>query len=77
MCETADYDSFTKTLRIEGAQIVNGGQTASMIHKAYIENLLRDDIIVPIRTINSDKDENFASNVAINLNNQTKIDDNF
>ena len=77
LCDSSEYDAFTSTVTIDGAQIVNGGQTASTLYQAYTDGKLKDDVFVPVRTINSDKDSDFGANVAINLNNQTKIDSSF
>lgn len=76
-CDSSEFDAFQNKVIITGAQIVNGGQTASTLYQAYKDGKLKDDVSVPVRTINTDKDVDFASNVAINLNNQTKIDSSF
>ena len=71
LCEDAIWDQFTGVLTLKKAQIVNGGQTARVIHRSYYDNVLKEDVIVPIRVITSQGDKDFANNVAVNLNNST------
>jgi hypothetical protein len=77
LCESAGWDPFTATVTISKAQIVNGGQTARVIHQAFSEKNLKHDVLVPIRIITSQGDKEFASNVAVNLNNQNKVESSF
>jgi len=56
---------------------VNGGQTIRVLHKAYSEKQLKDDVLVLVRVISSSGHKDFANNVAVNLNNQTTIDPSF
>ena len=77
LCESASWDQFTGNLTLIKAQIVNGGQTARVIHRAYQENNLKDDVVIPIRVITSQGDKDFANNVAVNLNNQNKVESSF
>ncbi len=77
LCEHAVWDQFTGRLTITRAQIVNGGQTARVIHRSFTDTKLKNDVLVPIRVITSQGDKEFASNVAVNLNNQNKVDNSF
>jgi hypothetical protein len=77
LCESAGWDQFTGKVSISKAQIVNGGQTARVIHQAYTNSLLKRDVLVPIRVITSQGDKEFSSNVAVNLNNQNKVESSF
>lgn len=77
LCENAGWDQFTSKVTITRAQIVNGGQTARVIYRAYNESKLKDDVLIPIRVITSQGDKEFASNVAVNLNNQNKVESSF
>jgi hypothetical protein len=77
LCESAIWDQFTGNMTLIKAQIVNGGQTARVIHHAYKDDDLKHDVLVPIRVITSQGDKNFANNVAVNLNNQNKVESSF
>ncbi|MEO1329845.1 MAG: AIPR family protein [Pseudomonadota bacterium] len=77
LCETASWDGFTKLLTLKKAQVVNGGQTIRVITQARDGRLLKPQVGVPVRVITSQGDKEFASNVAVNLNNQNKIDPSF
>ena len=77
LCETAGWDQFTAKVSISKAQIVNGGQTARVIHQAHKDGQLKREVLVPIRVITSQGDKEFASDVAVNLNNQNKVESSF
>ncbi len=77
LCETAGWDQFTAKVSISKAQIVNGGQTARVIYQACKDAKLKNDVLIPIRVITSQGDKEFASNVAVNLNNQNKVESSF
>jgi hypothetical protein len=77
LCESTKYDDFANNIILEKAQIVNGGQTIRVLHKAFAENRLKDDATVLVRVISSSGHKEFANNVAVNLNNQTTIDPSF
>ncbi len=77
LCESARYDDFANAIILEKAQIVNGGQTIRVLHKAYSEGRLKDDVLVLVRVISSSGHKEFANNVAVNLNNQTTVDPSF
>lgn len=77
LCDTAPWDAFTRKLTLKKAQVVNGGQTIRVIHSALREGSLKNDVLVPVRIITSQGDKNFASNVAVNLNNQNRIEPSF
>lgn len=77
LCESARYDDFANAIILDKAQIVNGGQTIRVLHKAYSENKLNDDVLVLVRVISSSGHKDFANNVAVNLNNQTTVDPSF
>jgi hypothetical protein len=75
--EFAQWDGFTRKLTLKKAQIVNGGQTIRVINGAYEDSELKSDVIVPVRVITSQGDKEFGSNVAVNLNNQNRIEPSF
>jgi hypothetical protein len=77
LCETGQWDGFTKKLTLSKAQVVNGGQTMRVLHSAFKGKQLRNDVVVPVRVITSQGDKGFASDVAVNLNNQTRIEPSF
>jgi hypothetical protein len=73
LCETAGYDVFQRSLTLEKAQIVNGGQTIRALHRASLKGSLKADVVVPARAITSSADKDFANNVAVNQNNQNQV----
>lgn len=77
LCDDASWDSFKKSLTITRPQIVNGGQTIRILHKAMETGKLKNDVSVVVRTITSQGDKQFAGNVAVNLNNQTTVESSF
>jgi len=56
---------------------VNGGQTIRVLQTANAAGELRSDVSVPVRVITAQGDKEFASNVAVNLNNQNRIEPSF
>jgi hypothetical protein len=77
LCDTASFDFFTKRLELRRAQVVNGGQTVRVLAKALSENRLKADALVLVRVITSSGNKDFANDVAVNLNNQTRVDSSF
>jgi AIPR protein len=77
LAESADWDPFTKKLRLRRFQVVNGGQTIRVLHQAWGAKELRTDVLVPVRTITSRGDKDFGNNVTVNLNNQNRIEPSF
>jgi AIPR protein len=77
LCESAGWDGFTRKLTLKKAQVVNGGQTIRVLQSANSAGDLRQDVSVPVRVITSQGDKEFASNVAVNLNNQNRIEPSF
>lgn len=75
--ETAGWDQFISTLTLNKGQVVNGGQTIRVLHSSYRENALKEDVLVPVRVITSQGDKQFGNNVAVNLNNQTRLGTSF
>ena len=73
LCETAGYDAFQRSLTLEKAQIVNGGQTIRALYRASQKGSLKADVVVPARAITSSSDKDFANNVAVNQNNQNQV----
>lgn len=73
LCETAQWDGFTRKLTMEHVQIVNGGQTVRVLSKAKLEGKLKPDVLIPTRILTSQGNKEFANNVAVNLNNQNRI----
>lgn len=77
LCDYAKWDPMKKRLEIMGPQIVNGGQTVRILHKAMIEGKLSNEVYAVVRVITSQGDKQFAGNVAVNLNNQTRVQGSF
>jgi AIPR protein len=77
LCESAGWDAFTRRLTLERAQVVNGGQTIRVLSGVLKAGELRGDVVVPVRVITSQGDKEFGSNVAVNLNNQNRIEPSF
>lgn len=77
LCETAQWDQFVSTLTLNKGQIVNGGQTIRVLNSSYREETLKEDVVVPMRVITSQGDKQFSNNVAVNLNNQTRLGSSF
>jgi len=77
LCETAEWDQFISKLTLHKGQIVNGGQTIRVLYDAFQGTALKDDVLVPVRVITSQGDKDFGNNVAVNLNNQTRLGSSF
>lgn len=75
--DEAPWDAFTRKLTLKRGQVVNGGQTVRVLYAAFKEGELRPEVLVPVRVITSQGDKSFASNVAVNLNNQNRIEPSF
>lgn len=77
LCDSASYDFFTKRIELRKAQVVNGGQTIRVLAKAHTDKRLKPDVVVLVRIITSSGNKEFANDVAVNLNNQTRVDSSF
>jgi hypothetical protein len=77
LCDSAGFDGFQGILKLEKAQVVNGGQTIRSLHRAREKGSLKDDVLVPARAITSSGDKDFANNVAVNQNNQNQVGTGF
>lgn len=77
ICDSANFQPFNNTLSLERPQVVNGGQTMRILHKCFKKGTLKDDVHTAVRVITTAKNKDFASNVAVNLNNQTRVDNTF
>ncbi|MFO1006539.1 MAG: AIPR family protein [Planctomycetaceae bacterium] len=77
LCETAKWDQFQSTMTLNKAQVVNGGQTVRVLHRVKVDKALKSSVVVPVRVITSQGDKQFASDVAVNLNNQNRIESSF
>ncbi len=77
LCDSAHYDGFQHILKLEKAQVVNGGQTIRALHRAKVKGSLQNDVLVPARAITSSGDKDFANNVAVNQNNQNQVGTGF
>lgn len=77
LADTAPWDAFTRRLTLNRAQVVNGGQTVRVINFAWKKGSLKNDVLIPVRVITSQGDKSFASNVAVNLNNQNRVEPSF
>lgn len=77
ICDSATHKPFSSELSLERPQVVNGGQTMRILHRCYKLGTLQQDVHAIVRVITTGKDKQFASNVAVNLNNQTRVDNTF
>jgi hypothetical protein len=77
LCESAQWDGFTRKLTLRKAQVVNGGQTIRVLQSVHRSGELKADVLVPLRVITSQGNKEFAGNVVVNLNNQNKIEPSF
>ncbi|WP_372721456.1 AIPR family protein [Novipirellula sp.] len=77
ICDSAIHKPFNNALSLERPQIVNGGQTIRILHRCSVDGTLQRNVHAAIRVITTGKDKEFASNVAVNLNNQTRVDNTF
>lgn len=77
LCDNANYDGFQHILKLEKAQVVNGGQTIRALYRANQRGSLKSDVLVPARAITSSGDRDFANNVAVNQNNQNQVGTEF
>lgn len=77
ICDSAVFQPFSNRLSLERPQVVNGGQTMRILHRCYEQKRLKSDVHAVVRVITTGKDKQFASNVAVNLNNQTRVDNTF
>lgn len=77
ICDSAIHKPFSNELSLERPQVVNGGQTMRILHRCYNQGTLQQDVHAIVRVITTGKDKQFASNVAVNLNNQTRVDNTF
>lgn len=77
ICDSATHKPFSNELSLVRPQVVNGGQTMRILHRCYIQGSLEKDVHAVVRVITTGKDKQFASNVAVNLNNQTRVDNTF
>ena len=77
LCDNAHYDGFQHILKLEKAQVVNGGQTIRALYRANQKGSLKPDVLVPARAITSSGDRDFANNVAVNQNNQNQVGTEF
>jgi hypothetical protein len=77
ICDSAVFQPFNNRLSLERPQVVNGGQTMRILHRCYKQKSLKQEVHAAVRVITTGKDKQFASNVAVNLNNQTRVDNTF
>ena len=77
LCDSAAFDGFQGILKLEKAQVVNGGQTIRAIYRASKKGTLKPDVLVPARAITSSGDKDFANNVTVNQNNQNQVGTGF
>jgi hypothetical protein len=77
ICDSAVFQPFNNRLSLERPQVVNGGQTMRILHRCYKDASLKPEVHAAVRVITTGKDKQFASNVAVNLNNQTRVDNTF
>ena len=77
LCDEAVWDNIQKTLRLLNPQIVNGGQTIRTLFKAKQDGVLKQDTLVPVRSISSSGNKTFANDVTVNQNNQNQMKTGF
>ncbi len=77
ICDTATFQPFNNHLDLDRPQVVNGGQTLRILHSCFKHGDLKPEVHTAVRVITTGKDKEFASNVAVNLNNQTRVDNTF
>jgi len=77
ICDAAVFHPFNNHLSLERPQVVNGGQTMRILHRCFQSGTLKPDVHAAVRVITTGKDKEFASNVAVNLNNQTRVDNTY
>jgi len=77
ICDSAAFHPFNTRLSLVRPQVVNGGQTMRILHRCYKKNSLKEEVHAAVRVITTGQDKEFASNVAVNLNNQTRVDNTF
>ncbi|WP_445358787.1 AIPR family protein [Microbulbifer sp. ANSA005] len=77
ICDSANYQPFNNALSLERPQVVNGGQTMRILHKCFKLGTLKNNVHTAVRVITTGKNKDFAANVAVNLNNQTRVDNTF
>ena len=77
LCEEAKWDQFSWYITLTRAQVVNGGQTLRILYKTYKKSKLKKEVTVSVRVITSKGDKEFGGNVAVNLNNQTRVESSF
>lgn len=77
ICDSAVFQPFNNRLSLERPQVVNGGQTMRILHRCYKQQTLKPEVHAAVRVITTGKNKEFASSVAVNLNNQTRVDNTF
>lgn len=77
LADSAQWDIIQKRLFVRRFQVVNGGQTLRVLHRAWKRSELRPNVMVPVRVITSQGDKSFANNVTVNLNHQNRIEPSF
>ncbi|MEM7704471.1 MAG: AIPR family protein [Pseudomonadota bacterium] len=77
ICDSATYQPFNTHISLVRPQVVNGGQTLRILHRCFKQGVLQSKVHTAVRVITTGRDKEFASNVAINLNNQTRVDNTF
>lgn len=77
ICDSATFQPFNNHLTLERPQVVNGGQTLRILHQCFKQGKLMQEVHAAVRVITTGKNKEFASNVAVNLNNQTRVDNTF
>jgi hypothetical protein len=77
ICDSAIHHPFKNHISLVRPQVVNGGQTMRILHRCFLSGTLKSDVHAAVRVITTGKDKEFASNVAVNLNNQTRVDNTY
>lgn len=76
ICDTCKNSTGNQTLILEGASVVNGCQTINSLKKAYDANILKDDVFLQFRIIET-SDFDLRSKITEFLNSQTEIKDSY
>lgn len=72
VCKAINEATSGKVINLDEAQIINGAQTTYALHEAYKNGMLKDNVEVLIKAIESN-DRNFIESVTLYTNSQNAI----
>ncbi len=76
ICDSCKNSTGNQTLILEGASVVNGCQTINNLKRAYDSGMLKDDVYLQFRIIET-SDFDFRAKITEYLNSQTEIRDSY